>query len=315
MTNVPELLKLSHDLSVLYVEDDIYIRKEMYEILDDLFDSVLLANDGEDGLYQFESYKTETGKYPDIIITDINMPKCNGVEMSKKIRERYAEQLIIVLSAHNESHYLLDLINMGIDHYLVKPVESVPLLQILQRAAKKIHYRDMELRYTKELEELAYKDPMTGISNRRRFFEKANTLFSNNTLKYASICLCIVDIDKFKQINDTYGHDMGDEVIRIFTNIVIDNMGENDCFARLGGDEFVMMFQASEDAAYIRIQNIQEQINMTHHILNTFLHFSVSIGMTEIKPEDNDIDKVIKRADICLYQEKVLKNNLLVVNL
>ncbi len=158
MTDINELVKLSYGLSVLYVEDDAKIREEMYEVLDGFFNVVILAENGEDALDRFEQYKKETRVYPDIIITDINMPKCNGINMSKKILEHNSEQLIVVLSACNESHYLLELINIGIAHYLVKPICAEHLLQTLHRAVKKINYRKMELQYIEKLEKLAYKD-------------------------------------------------------------------------------------------------------------------------------------------------------------
>jgi len=158
MTDINELVKLSYGLSVLYVEDDAKIREEMYEVLDGFFNVVILAENGEDALDRFEQYKKETRVYPDIIITDINMPKYNGINMSKKILEHNSEQLIVVLSACNESHYLLELINIGIAHYLVKPICAEHLLQTLHRAVKKINYRKMELQYIEKLEKLAYKD-------------------------------------------------------------------------------------------------------------------------------------------------------------
>ncbi len=147
MTQLAELMKLSHDQTVLYVEDDASLREEMFEILDDIFNVVISAVDGEDGLDKFKYYKKKMGNYPDIIITDIHMPKYNGIEMSKKFLAYNAEQLIIVISSHNKSHYLVDLINMGIEHYLVKPVCSKHLLETLQRAVKKVHYKNRNVLY------------------------------------------------------------------------------------------------------------------------------------------------------------------------
>ena len=307
MTDINELVKLSHGLSVLYVEDDAEIREEMYEILEDFFNVVILAEDGEDGLDKFEYHKKETGAYPDIVITDINMPKYNGIEMSKKVLERNSEQLIVVLSAHNESHYLLELINIGIDHYLVKPIRSEQLLQTLQRAAKKINYRKMEVQYTQKLEKLAYRDPMTGIANRRHFFEKVNTLFHKSRANHFPIHLFMMDIDRFKEVNDTFGHDVGDELIRVFVNIVKNELSKNDCFARIGGDEFILVMQMSKEKALYIVERIQNNIFEIHSLLGSDVNFTVSMGMTEIEDIDQDIDSVIKRADINLYSEKRAK--------
>ncbi len=307
MKPVEELIKLSQDLSILYVEDDVVIREEMFEILEDFFKVVTLAENGNDGVEKFEQLKKETGSYPDIIITDIYMPKSNGVEMSKKILACHAEQLIIILSAHNESHYLLELINMGIEHYLVKPVRAKQLLQTLQRAVKKIHYRKMEASYMKELEKLAYRDPLTDIANRRRFFEKANSLFMNNKFNHFPMSLCIIDIDKFKKINDTFGHGMGDEVIKVFVAVARKVLKTTDCFARIGGDEFIIMLPINKAKALTVMQQLQDNINASHIILNMPMQFMVSIGMAEVEASDKDIDSVIKRADVDLYKEKQTK--------
>ena len=307
MIPIEELMKLSHDLSILYVEDDVHIREEMLEILNDFFHVVILAENGEDGLDKFEHYKKETGTYPDILITDINMPKCNGIDMSKKVLERNSEQLIVVLSADDKSHYLLELINIGIDHYLVKPIRAEQLLQVLQRASKKINYRKMELQYIEKLEKLAYQDPMTGIANRRRFFEKSQTLFHKHRANHFPFHLFMIDIDKFKEINDTFGHDIGDEVIRVFVNIVKNELGKNDCFARVGGDEFILLMQMSKEKALYVVEKIHDNIFETHSLLGSDVNFTVSMGMTKIEDFDKDIDTVIKRADISLYNEKRAK--------
>jgi DNA-binding response OmpR family regulator len=133
MIEVNELMKQSHTMSILYVEDDVDIREEMCEILEDFFRVVILAKDGEDGFSKFVQYKRETGNYPDIIITDLMMPISDGIEMSKKILTRNFEQLIIFLSACHESDHMIELINMGIEYYLEKPVEPMQLLLALQQ--------------------------------------------------------------------------------------------------------------------------------------------------------------------------------------
>ena len=315
MEHIDELMKLSQNLTVLYVEDDPMQREEIAEILHDFFKVVILAKNGQDGFEKFLSYKDENGDYPDLVITDISMPKLTGIEMSKMVLEHNTEQLIIVFSAYNDTNYLLDLINIGIDSYLVKPMRAEPFLQVLRRASRKVNYKKMALKYTEELEKLAYRDPLTGIANRRRFFEKAGTLFPQDLRVYAPICLFMLDIDKFKIINDTFGHDMGDEVIKVLAEIVNKNLPDGECFARLGGDEFVIMLKMHKVNALRVIQKIREDINRIHYILNTSISFTVSIGMAEMTSFDNDIDTVIKRADINLYEEKEFKNSPLAVNL
>jgi len=146
ISNIDEILNYSSTLTILYVEDDKAIREQMTEILKDFFQHVIIAKDGQEGLEKFQAY-------PDLVLTDIRMPRLDGIEMSKKILTLHPEQIIIIHSAHNESDLLLELINMGISHFLLKPLQPQQLYQALHKASKRHYYEKMESKYKKELEE------------------------------------------------------------------------------------------------------------------------------------------------------------------
>ena len=150
--NINEILNYSSTLTVLYVEDDKAIREQMSETLQEFFLHVIIAEDGQEGLEKFIKHKEEYDDYPALVFTDIRMPRLNGIEMSKKILSLHPEQIIIVHSAHNESDLLLELINMGISHFLLKPMKPAQLYRTLHKASKRHHYEKMELGYKKELE-------------------------------------------------------------------------------------------------------------------------------------------------------------------
>jgi len=147
-----KILNYSNTLTVLYVEDDHAIRKQMIEVLEDFFQHVIVAENGKEGFEQFNGHKKEFDVYPDIVLTDIRMPLLDGVEMSKDILSSHPEQIIIVQSAHNESDLLLELINIGISHFLLKPTQSKQLYQTLHKVSKRHYYEKMEAGYKKELE-------------------------------------------------------------------------------------------------------------------------------------------------------------------
>ena len=306
-TNIKEVLNYSRNLTVLYVEDEKEIREQMQEVLENFFEKVIVAQNGEEGLKCFMEHKKSFGHYPDLVLTDIQMPYLNGIEMSQNILALHSDQIIIIFSAHNDSKLLLEVINMGISYFLTKPFSLQQLNKTLHKASKRHFYEDMETQYTKKMEKLANEDPLTGIANRRSFFTNTNDLFSKNKSGHFPTYLFMMDIDKFKEINDTFGHDVGDEVIMTLVNIVKKEFGKNDCFARFGGDEFVMVLQMHKEKIFSIINNIQKKINKVHTVLNTEIYFTVSIGMTEIKYSDQDIDAVLKRADISLYNEKQAK--------
>ena len=116
MNSIEKLISVSGGVSLLYVEDDLTLQQETAQLLRNFFEKIDLAQNGEEGLELFEP-----GKY-EIIITDINMPKLNGVEMVKAIRRKDRHQMIIVISAHDEPHYLIDLINAGAQYFSVNPL-------------------------------------------------------------------------------------------------------------------------------------------------------------------------------------------------
>ena len=138
MSNYSEIFALTKDLTVLFVEDYEDIRESTVEILNHYFKTVDTACEGEEGLAKYHDFFIRTGNNYDLIITDIEMPILNGVKLVKEIRKENQEQQIIVLSAHDESHYLLDLINLGISQFITKPIEIKSLLNAFYKIGEKI---------------------------------------------------------------------------------------------------------------------------------------------------------------------------------
>ena len=138
MTNqkFKSFIESNRDLTVLYVEDNDEVRKATLSLLEDFFSTIDWAIDGEDGLEKYNNYYSDNGCYYDIVITDINMPKMNGIEMSQSILNTYDEQIVIIISAHNESDYLQKLINIGISNFILKPIEIHQFKKTFVRIAR-----------------------------------------------------------------------------------------------------------------------------------------------------------------------------------
>ncbi|RLA73238.1 MAG: hypothetical protein DRG24_00700 [Epsilonproteobacteria bacterium] len=153
MTDINKVLDYSNVLNVLYVEDEDAVRAHTLETLEDFFNEVIVAEDGEAGFAKYEQYLTEHQRPFDIVITDIRMPKMDGIEMSREILELNPKQMIIVLSAHNDSDYLLDVMDMGLNHFLLKPLRTVRLYQTLYKVSKILHDEMVADKYAKDLEE------------------------------------------------------------------------------------------------------------------------------------------------------------------
>lgn len=144
MSNYSEIFALTKELSVLFVEDHEEIRESTVEILEHYFKVIDTACDGKEGLAKYHDHFVRTGFHYDLIITDIEMPIMNGVELVKEIRKDHQEQQIIVLSAHDDSHYLLDLINLGISQYIAKPIEIQSLLDSFYKVGQKLNHTTID---------------------------------------------------------------------------------------------------------------------------------------------------------------------------
>ncbi len=163
MTDLDSIIKYSKDLTLLYVEDNQDAREMTSVIFEDFFDSMIVAVDGQDGVEKFKENKI------DIIITDINMPKMNGLEMSKVIREINKEVPIIIISAHNEDDFFMESITLGINSYILKPIDIEQLLSVLSQVLEKYKYQVEAKENLHFLE--AYKD----VVNLRSIVSKADT--------------------------------------------------------------------------------------------------------------------------------------------
>jgi len=309
------LYKFTQDLHLLYVEDDANLRAETVEILEDFFASVEVCDNGKQGLERYKSFQEESGSYFDIVITDINMPIMNGIDMSDAIMKLNAKQSIFVISAYNEPHYLTKLINMGVDKFLIKPLQTKQLVQALYNKSKDIYNERLAHEYhdkmenmavtlekqvkkrTKQLERQLSFDTLTGLYNRH--------VLGEDLKKENFSLLTLVDIDRLQFINDLYGPEIGNQVIIKIANILSKYAQETGCkLYRTSGDEFALTHKSIRyEDTFSFISNLS--------LTTTNLH----LYMDEIKQEVNvdttiglalEDENILTHADIAL---KHAKNN------
>lgn len=154
MISTKELYKNTKDLDLLLVEDDEQLRLQMGAMLGELFHSVDLAENGQAGLSKYE-HKIKTASRPyDLVITDINMPIMNGIEMIHAIYEISPLEPTLVISAHNESDYLVELLHIGVNGFLIKPLKHQPLINTLYQVTQAIVNERLVLSHYKKIEQL-----------------------------------------------------------------------------------------------------------------------------------------------------------------
>lgn len=183
MINYISLEEYGKKISVLFVEDDEHIMKEMGFLLGDIFEKVDCAIDGKDALTKYNEFYKENNQFYDLIITDIQMPNMNGIELIKNIYKINQEQKIIVLSAHNEINYLMELINIGISQFVLKPIDYNNFLDVIFKISKNIYeskYKkdtkisnfiqiDEDLVWNKELKQLNSKNEIFKLTKKELY--------------------------------------------------------------------------------------------------------------------------------------------------
>ena len=278
---------------VLIVDDSITIRSQLKYFLHSQLFKVLSANDPIQALGILE--KNSDIK---IIVTDYHMPNINGVEFLKIIRRNFSKNKIAVVGISTDDKSAISFLKHGANDFVRKPFFKEEFVCRINNTAE-------SLENVNKLEEIANIDFLTKVSNRKCFFEKADIYFQeakSNNLPYA---IAMIDIDNFKLVNDTYGHAVGDDVIKALANILRDNIKGQDIVARFGGEEFVLYLKdISPQAASKFMQSMCQKISEFSIFLpnDQEINFTVSIGLST--QNHSSLNEQINSADELLYVAK-----------
>lgn len=213
--NEQQVLEQTKRLSVLLVEDNEAFRSRIVGVLEEYFYRVDAAVDGEDGVEKYSQYFQNKQKHYDLVISDIRMPKMNGVELSKHIRDLREDQPIIILSAHTEAEYLLELINLGIAQFITKPVQYPQMFDTLYKVCSKI---DPSLPIKQSISDLVELSPTIHWDKEKKL------LFENNhPISFTKYEILLMELltSKFEQVCTT------DEILNHFYVHTIDVSPDN----------------------------------------------------------------------------------------
>ncbi len=304
------------NLHLLYVEDDTSIMQQSIELYELLFASVTLSIDGKEGLDAYKNEIYTKNRYFDIVITDINMPNIDGLEMIELIHKINSKQYISVVSARDENSTLLKLINLGIDSFLLKPMQEEQLLKALYKISKNIYnekisklhtakivasneYLEVEIKKrTHQLKKQLYTDHLTGLKNR--------LALSRDIEKNEYEMLALIDIDRLQFINDLYGTNIGNITIRQFANILeVHTSQANYTLYRTSGDEFAICAKQEEIAKFknfiTRLSNFIIHLPLYMEALKEEIYIDATIGVSFEKKH------LLTHADIALKFAKTDK--------
>ncbi len=287
--------------SILYVEDEDIIRKELGSFLQRFCETLYTAVDGKEGLELFEKYN------PDIIISDIKMPNINGIEMARAIKSVDEEKPIIFTTAHSESGYTLEAIDMQVDGYILKPIELKKLKTKLEFIIKQLNLKKDFIKQQKLLQLMAFNDALTGIFNRQRFNEELARELKRFKRTNEPLALIMFDIDFFKNFNDKHGHHIGDMILVKIANLITKHIREIDIFARWGGEEFMLILPNTpkKEALFVAesLRNRVEKLTCGDN-----LKVTASFGVTSADNEDTTYS-LEEKVDKALYLAKTNGRN------
>ena len=280
----------------------------------------IVARNGETGI---ELYKQE---HPDLILLDIIMPGMDGFEVARRIRqlEQFGEWTpIIFLTARTSDADLEKAISVGGDDYLIKPVSETVLAAKVRAMQRIAQMRFSLLVLTRKLDDanqeltrLSSLDGLTGISNRRQFDETLLREWRRLGRQGRPLSMLLCDVDYFKQFNDGYGHQVGDECLKAVARTLKDTLRRPaDLVARYGGEEFAVILPDTEITGALQVaeamRSAVEGLNITHRYSKGGSVVTISIGVASTTPSrtGSDSSVLLKRADDALYQAKQAGRN------
>ena len=285
----------NYDTTVLIVDDSSVYRQMLRNSLEQMHLKIIEATDGQQALDIINS-----GMYDiPLLITDNVMPKLDGIELTFKLREKYSKaQLgIIAMSSSEKEDIISKFLKFGANDFINKPFTH-------NEVATTINSILETLNLFEQINDMANKDFLTGAYNRRYFFESGSAIFSKARRKDSPIAVAMLDIDKFKNINDTHGHDIGDIAIKEVKRILDSNLRQSDLMARFGGEEFCILL---EDISYEDVQKLFEKIRKSFedNIIDadgTQISYTVSLGIQYGMADS--LEEMVRLSDEALYYAK-----------
>jgi two-component system cell cycle response regulator len=278
---------------ILIIDDDVELASYLKEVLEERGHQARIALTAQRGLTRFYEWK------PDLILLDIQLPDLNGMDVLGQIVDKAQKEHspIIVISIEDTRENRIFAYRQGAMDFIAKPFDQELLLAII----------DNRLSMKKQWEQSIIVDELTGAYNRKHYSRMIKRLISDFQRSGRTFTLVLMDLDRFKLVNDTYGHLMGDEVLRRFAAIVMETKREEDIFCRYGGEEFTLLLPNTKgDQAVECVERIRSEFATQVFEPMHAERFSATFtaGLTSIHTENAHAEKLVEEADQALYYGK-----------
>ena len=252
--SIEEILSRSNPkhYRIMIIDDDVDLAEYYRRVLQGAGMIVEVLNDPALVLEQMASFR------PELVLMDVYMPDCDGVELSKIIRQdpSYLDVPIVFLSSENNLQKQLAAVKVGADDFLVKPISPELLISSLSTRAER--YR--------ALRTLVMRDGLTGLYNHSAIKEDLIAKMSSASRNVTCVSVAMLDLDNFKRVNDTYGHQTGDQVLRTLSHLLRQRLRKSDVVGRYGGEEFIVIFpNTTAEVASAVLEKVRLAFFHIHH--------------------------------------------------
>jgi diguanylate cyclase (GGDEF)-like protein len=299
---------MSNDFRILVVDDDAVSRTLVEKHLKKAGFGVGVAANGSEALERFDN-----DFYP-IVLSDWMMPGINGPQLCRLIREKKTDGyvFIILITARDSKTDIVSGLESGADDYLTKPIHPAELVARINTGIRILKLEQSLKNANEEIRQLSISDSLTGCFNRSYLNERLPQELQRAHRYLHPLSVVLADIDHFKHVNDTYGHQAGDEVLKVFADCINQQIRKKvDWVVRYGGEEFLIVLpETGRDGAQSMAERLRIAVATNHIKINgANINITASFGGASVKfhmehMPDVDMDKLIHKADEQLYRSK-----------
>jgi len=246
----------------------------------------------------------------DLVIVNTNFDDYDPLRLCSQLRslERTRFLPLLLVTEHGDDQVIVRALDLGVNDYIIRPIDPNELVARTLTQIKRKRYNDRLRLSVRHTIELAVTDALTGLHNRRYLDNHMKVLFARATARGRPLSVCITDIDRFKSVNDTHGHDAGDEVLKEVAARIRSTVRGADLACRFGGEEFVVVMPDTDSAAAAliaeRLRNIIEQTPFVLKSTGASLNITASLGIACSRSGAETPEQLLKQADRALYDAK-----------
>jgi diguanylate cyclase (GGDEF)-like protein len=247
----------------------------------------------------------------DLILLDLRMPGMDGFQVMEGLKEIETDGYLPVLAVTAQPAHKLRALQSGAKDFVSKPFDMAEVLMRVHNMLEVRLLHEAARNYGKMLESLALNDPLTGLANRRLLADRMSMSLVHARRNKSAMAVLYLDLDGFKEINDTLGHGAGDVLLKMVAERLVATVREEDTVARLGGDEFIIALWHVSGADYATSAALRaiEVVAKPYNIEGNTVTITTSAGVSIYPDHGEDADTLMKSADLALYEAKAAGRN------